>query len=242
MTSPRDDPQPADRSSGSVADLHASIGRWQVSSDRARAIQGPARVTLVEGHDPRGAVTVRIDERWRVVALRLRNTWRDVVEPADLGAAVVGAVADAIQERLRPAIEVLVDVDSLPGAEILGELAGDNPDLGRELADLPGLRSLGAVAPSIDDVEAQLAEIDRVLSEQEATALPPTTVVGRSRRHEVEVELGLVGLPVRVRCRPEWVRTTSVERLTSALAEAFVNAYAADDVLAQASIPLDGAA
>lgn len=242
MTSSRDDPQPAGRSGGSVADLHTSIDRWRAWSDRARAVETSARVTLVEGHDPRGAVTVRIDERWRVVAVRLRNSWRDVVDPADLGAAVVEAVADAAQERLRPAIEVLVDVEALPGAEFLEALAAGDADLGGELARPPGLSPVGTTPLSIEAVEAQLADIDRVLSQQE-TAVPPPTVVGRSRRREVEVELGLVGLPVRIRCRPDWVRATSADRLTSALAEALVDAYAAaDDHVALAPVPLDGAA
>jgi len=241
MTSSPDDPQPSGRSNGSVADLHASIDRWRAWSDRARAVEASARVTLVEGHDRRGAVTVRIDERWRVVAVRLRNTWRDVVEPAELGAAVVEAVGHAVGERLRPSIEVLVDVDTLPGAEFLSVLAADGTDLGAELAGLPGLRPLGTPALSIDDVEAQLAEIDRVLSDQAAPAPPAVTVLGRSRRHEVEIELGLLGLPVRVACRLEWVRATSVDRLTSALAEAFVEAYAAADDQAPSSA-LPGAA
>jgi DNA-binding protein YbaB len=235
MTSPRDDPQPAD--------LQASIGRWQAWRDRARAAEASSRVTLVEGRDPRGAVTVRIDQRWRVVAVRVANTWRDVVDPVDLGAAVVEAVADAVQERLRPAVDMLVDVDALRGTEIWAAVAAEDADLGGELARLRGLRPVGASHLSIDVVEAELAEVDRQLSLQEAQAAPPTTVVGRSRRHEVEVELGLVGLPVRVGCRLDWLRTTSVDRLTSALAGAFVDAYAtADADLTSASIPLDGVA
>lgn len=243
MTSPRDHPQPADRSTRPRVDLQASIGRWQAWSDRARAVESSARVTLVEGRDPRGAVTVRIDQRWRVVAVRVRNTWRDVVDPVDLGAAVIEAVADAVQERLRPAVDMLVDVDALPGTEIWTALAAEDADLGGELARLPGLRPLGAPALSIDVVEAELAEVDRQLSRRAAPAAPPTTVVGRSRRHEVEVELGLIELPVRIGCRLDWLRATSVDRLTSALAEAFVDAYAvADDDLALTSIPIDGAA
>jgi hypothetical protein len=235
MTSPRDHPQPAD--------LQASIGRWQAWRERARAAEASARVSLVEGRDSRGAVIVRIDQRWRVVAVRVANTWRDVVDPVDLGAAVVDAVADAVQERLRPAVDMLIDVDALRGTEIWAAVAAEDVDLGGELARLPGLRPLGAPQLSIDVVEAELAEVDRHLSRQAAHAAPPTTAVGRSRRHEVEVELGLVGLPVRVGCRLDWVRATSVDRLTTALAEAFVDAYAAADAdLAEKSVPLDGAA
>lgn len=242
MTSPRDHPHPPDRSPGSNRGLPASIARWRAWSDRARAVEASARVALVEGRDPRGAVTVRVDERWRVVAIRLRANWRDLVDPADLGSAVVDAVADAVQERLRPAIEVLVDVDALPGTEFLTALAADDPDLGGELARLPCLRDFDATPFSIDVVEARLAEADRQLGRQ-PQAPPPPPVVGRSRRHEVEIELGLVGLPVRVGCRLDCVRATSVDRLTSALAEAFVIAYAAaDGDLATTSIPLDGAA
>jgi DNA-binding protein YbaB len=245
MASSRDDPQPSRRSTRSGPDLSASIERSQAWHDRARAAAAAsAQAALVEGADPRGAVAVRIDERWRVVAVRLRNTWRDVLDPSDLGAAVVAAVADAVEERLRPVVEVLVDVDGLPDAEIVAALAADDgddvaDDLAR-LPRLPGLRPLGTAALSVDDVEAQLAEIDRQLARQ-AAAAPAPTVVGRSRRHEVEIELGLVGLPVRVHCRPDWVRVTSVDRLTSALAEAFVEAYAAADDDA-ATTALDGAA
>jgi len=239
MTSPRDHPQQAKRSPHTF-DLQASIDRWQAWSDRARTAEASARVALVEGRDQRGAVTVRIDQRWRVVAIRVRNSWRDVVDPADLGAAVVEAVADAVQERLRPAIDVLVDIDALPGTEVWAALAADDADLGGEFARLSGLRHIGTAPLSIDVVAAQLAEVERQLARQ-ASPLPTPTVVGRSRRHEVEVELGVVGLPVRVGCRLDWLRVTSLDRLTSGLAEAFVDAYAAADDQ-PASIPLDGAA
>lgn len=240
MTPSRDDPRTAGRSRATVADVHEPLERWQAWSGRARAAEASARLALVEGRDPRGAVTVRIDERWRVVAVRLRNTWRDVIDPAYLGTAVMEAVADAAHERLRPVIEVLADVDALPGVELSAALAGDDADLGNELTRLPGLRAFGRAPLAIDAVEAQLAEVDRQLTKQ-AAAQPPIRVVGWSRRREVEVELDLMGLPVRIDCRGDWVRVTTVDRLTSALAEAFVDAYAAADDR-MVSIPLDGAA
>lgn len=206
----------------SIADLHGSIEQWRAWSDRARAIDTEARVTLVEGQDPRGAVTVRIDERWRVIAVRLRTTWRDVVDPVHLGAAVIDAVTDAVESRLQPTLDVVADIEALPGVDLSAVLA-DGADLGAELTRWPAVGKAGAM--SIEAIEAQVAEIDRMLAEQEAAA----SAIGRSRRHEVEIELDRVGLPVRVACRLDWVRTASVERLTSALAEAFVMAYAAAD-------------
>jgi DNA-binding protein YbaB len=223
-------------------DLRDTIDRWRAASDRVRAADASARAALVEGSDPRGAVAVRIDERWRVVAVRLRNTWRDVLEPDHLGAAVVQAVADAVQERLRPAIELLIDVDALPGRASWAAMAADDPDLAAEPGHLRGLAPVTAPDLHVDVVESQLARADRVLARQSATPARPPNPVGRSRRHEVEIELGLVGLPVRVDCRPDWLRETSVDRLTSALAEAFVEAYAVVDDLEQTSVPIDGAA
>lgn len=188
---------------GELTELTAVFARGQAAAE-----------VEIEGTDPQGAVSVRLDPAGRVAAFRPHAQWRSRVSADELGTAIVQAVQAATLTRMERWAEAIGDETAAP----------------------PAPPSLPRVAPSTDMAVDLPALTEEVLSRFEALDTAPggaaagtdgddtaQVVAGTAR---VRVALAFGGIPTAMAIDPGWLGTANLTRLAEEVQAAFTAAYA----------------
>ncbi len=184
---------------------------------RARVAAG---VTGESGSDSTGSVSAALDENGRVAAVTVAGDWRLRLSAERLGSAVVDAIREAAVRRLTAWGEAYSErsVQPAPTAH-----AAHQQIEAITSATMSGRDCEAALVTLLEMVESIERGLDEVSGKLRQTVEAIHT--GRSRRHEVIVEVTGGGEVVAVRFDRRWLRDAHDANLNRQLAAAFRAAY-----------------
>ncbi|MBD3781171.1 MAG: hypothetical protein IE923_18160 [Micrococcales bacterium] len=219
-----------------LADLRDDLDRRAQVYARA-ADAGPP----VAGADETGQLSVLLGADGRLHLVRLTSTWRNVLAPADLGPALVSAVASAATARLRSWAEQVADDDSTP---VTRPAPPRSTSLAADLADIVSARgdrldarhAMRSLAEMLREVNA---ELDTALEQVQQRA--SREHAGRSADGHVRAWADGSGSPVRVEVDEGWAARAHGTNISREMTQAVHAAAAAAGAAAPASL-LDGTA
>ncbi|OYN94606.1 hypothetical protein B0O41_2491 [Propionibacteriaceae bacterium ES.041] len=164
--------------------------------------------------DPSGAVRVGVDEDHRVVRVVISNNWRNKVKP-DLAAAVHGAARVATEPLSLGAIDT-------PSFNLL---AGRRPQPQGTVLDHP--MSQYEVNQLLEKTLQAFEKQDRLAQRDDVRPREYRyePAVGQSDNEKVSVQLDLQMRPEKVTIDEQWASGARVERIVTALHQAFARAY-----------------
>lgn len=218
----------------SIFDLRDEFDR------RSQAFETAAAASATQATDPSDAFVVDFDPVSRALTLTLRDSWRTAYSGAELGGAIVSAVAALAAERMRAWGADVAESDERPAPVTRPTAPSDETPAARLRATLEGVDDTDRVRDMMGEM---LAMFDEVNAGLEATmelisARASATHSGVSAARHVTVALDGSGGITSIVYADSWIataRTADVERETNeALAAAGRAAAAAitADVLA----------
>jgi DNA-binding protein YbaB len=169
-----------------------------------------------EGNDRTGWARVAIAGDGFPHAIQIRNGWNQRIEVDRLGAAVMEANADAINQAMRAWSDQLDDSSWWARR---ARLEHDGPDWSSATVATP---PSGHVRDSAELAEDVLGALQRIQQQQPAAA---PAGVGSDRNRHVTVKLGQGGLQGCL-IDPEWAARRDGDAITAALSEALQAAEA----------------
>ena len=188
-----------------------------------------------EGSDATGAITVLLDERGRVAAVRPSSRWRQLIAGDQVGEAVVEAAQAALVARLDRWSEIL-DAQPTIGADDQSVTVESHlqsaTDLTAARTDAPFVDVLGLVGEVTSALGQAMEAADRSLRPPESgpggdvSVLDPATTIG-SRPVVVHLDPGAAVERVDIEMR--WLAGADRGRLAGGLTDAFARAYEAAD-------------
>ncbi|SDT74718.1 YbaB/EbfC family nucleoid-associated protein [Actinoplanes derwentensis] len=200
--------------------LAALVGLRDDGEELLRRARLAASASGGPGTDSTGSVTTALDEDGRVTSVIVASDWRSRVSEERLGSAVVDAVREAAVRRLtawgaayvEPAVtqgpttrDVHQQIESITSGSLLD---GD-----REAALMALLEVVESIERGLDEVSGKLRQTVEAIH------------TGRSRHHEVAVEVTGGGEVVAVRFDRRWLRDAHDANLNRQIAAAFRAAY-----------------
>ncbi|MFG1928988.1 hypothetical protein [Cryptosporangium sp. NPDC048952] len=189
----------------------------------ARALPQPGAVM---GADDTGLIRVALDVRARVTDVECSVSWRRVLGPAGLAAAVGGAVVDGHHRWLAAWAASLAVPDRATTDRPVGHSTAECVPAHRRdgvRGDVTGPDYVHVLLRLIEDADREMDALTRALSRA-----ANTDVVGVSRGAHAEVVLRGSQV-VEIRFDNRWLDRAEARPIAGALREAFADAYAAAD-------------
>ena len=192
-----------------LADSRDGLDRVAQRFERAQA-----RRTATDGRDSSGQVTVRTDPDGDVTDVIIGTNWQSLLDPEQLGAAVVAAYNDAgLTAAKQWGLELADALDEpepatrpLPGVSdsVVGRL--DALVTPEQLAE----RSDASMSAMIELLEQVVGDVDRVSAD--AAALAARTITGEAQGARVTVSG--TGHLITVELDPDWTSGTSASSVS----------------------------